>query len=290
MIDVDLNLLYTLEAFVRTGSLASAARELGRSEPAISARLHKLEQELAVPLFERAGRRLVLTPTGRAVHREAASIVERVRRVHDVTAIQATEPRGRLRIGTLGTVGVYVLPMAVSELVRRHPNVAVEMLPRAGPALVESLLAGSLDIVVSIGVPPDDDRVEVSLLREIRPVVVAPRDLFPASMSLGAEELAKHDLLEWALAEDLFFGKLSAYLSRSGLSDRVRVQVPHIATLKALVRQQAGLAFLPDYTVVDADLRAHSLTEVEVVQPLWCAVRKRAQRPAIEAFKALLEV
>ncbi len=291
MHDIDLNLLYTLHTFVDRGSLAETARALSRSEPAISARLHRLEEELGIAIFERVGRRLMLTPAGRELHREASLIIDRIRSVVDVAQAVGDEPRGRLRVGTLGTVGMYMLGGPVAEFVVRYPHASVDMIQGLSTDLASQLLAGELDLVASIGELPLDERVHVEVVREIRPVVVTRRSDIARRTKFDAKRLSKHPLLEWGLAADVFFGRVSRYLAEHGLDDNVRVRVPHIATLKVLIRNGAGIAILPDYTVVDDDLIAHPIKDIDVMQPLWLAYRHAtAQHATFAAFRDLLDL
>src|SRR5262245_51544338 len=124
---IDLNLLYTFRVFVETGSVGQAARRLGRSQPAVSVRLRQLEAALGTNLFERIGRRLELTPVGRAVDREARALLDGVVRLVDQVRGHASRPTGLLRVGVLPTVGVYLVAPVVAELVRRYASVAIEL-------------------------------------------------------------------------------------------------------------------------------------------------------------------
>ena len=70
---IDLVLLQTFHEVARLGSVTGAAKQLGRSQPAVSHRLRALEAELGVPLFEKVGRRLKLTDYGRRLHEVMAA-------------------------------------------------------------------------------------------------------------------------------------------------------------------------------------------------------------------------
>ncbi|MCV7230050.1 LysR family transcriptional regulator [Mycolicibacterium komossense] len=138
--------LQTLEVVVRTGSFASAARELGYTASAVSQQMEALERAAGLTLFERGARGVQITAP-------AVMLAERARRVlsdldeldADVRSIAAGRA-GRLKVGCFPTAGTRVLPSALSNLKASHPDVEVTLRiaePAHTIAMVES---GELDV------------------------------------------------------------------------------------------------------------------------------------------------
>ena len=115
------------------GSFSAAAESLHMAQPSLSEQIRRLEAELGVPLFARAGRRLELTEAGRLLLPEAertlaarAGRQESVREVRDVTG-------GTVAFGTFGSAHHYLLGGLIEEFRRRHPSVRCAWSARTRP-------------------------------------------------------------------------------------------------------------------------------------------------------------
>jgi DNA-binding transcriptional LysR family regulator len=285
--EIDLNLLHTFRVFVERGSVQAAARALGRSQPAISSRLHQLQRDLGVDLLERRGRRLVLTAVGRAFDARARVVVEQLQALVDQAHAAGERPSGVLRIAALPTVGVFVLAPRLARFTARHPDVEVELDYRhlqPSPAL----RSGGLDVLLGVGEPPGGE-LDVTVLGTARPVVVTPRNDTPRKGRVGQRELLAMRWVGYGMIEDPFFGTVWRFLEDSGLTGAVRTRVRHIETLKMLVRQGAGATILPDYTVVEPELVGRRMQGLDFSMPIWAGVRLSSLRvPAVAAFMRAL--
>src|SRR5512135_1521856 len=144
----------------RAGSIAGASRELRLSQPTISNQIKTLEAALGHPLFERQGRRLVLTDVGRTVARYADDIFHTGREL--LQALKGLPTRDRLPL----VVGVAdVIPKLVAERLLR-PAVAavpeVRLVCREGPLprLLASLALHELDVVLADAPAPETVKVK----------------------------------------------------------------------------------------------------------------------------------
>ena len=109
------------------GSFSAAAESLHMAQPSLSEQIRRLEAELGVPLFARAGRRLELTEAGRLLLPQAERTLdaarvaqESVREVRDVTG-------GTVAFGTFGSAHHYLLGGLIEEFRRRHPSVRIRV-------------------------------------------------------------------------------------------------------------------------------------------------------------------
>lgn len=285
---IDLNLLLTLRVFVEQGGVAEAAEALGRSQPAISARLRRLEEDLGVALFERVGRRLRLTPVGRSVDEDARVVVGDLRRALDRLRAFHDRPVGTVRVGALPTVGVHVVAPALGRLAERFPEVGVRLSYRLAEEHLPRLRSGEIDMVVSVGRPPVAGDVEVVTLQPVRPAFVTRRGEAPGDdpVDLG---MSDRPYLGYGPVPDPFFDAVWAHVESLGIDRAVRTRVAHIQTLKAMVAAGVGVTVLPDYTVVEPDLAARPVAGLDFEQPMWLAVRRSAwEIPAIAEVRAAL--
>ena len=107
---MDFDQLHTFLEIVRLKSFSKAAQTCYRTQPAISAQVRQLEQELHAELFERFGSRISLTTAGRIFAAHAEQLLDLRRRAQDEIAELESNPRGELVIAANEATCIYVLP------------------------------------------------------------------------------------------------------------------------------------------------------------------------------------
>ena len=112
---MDLDQLHTFLEIVRLKSFSKAAQTCYRTQPAISAQVRQLEQELDATLFERLGTRIALTAAGKIFAEYAEQILELRRRAQDSIHELERSPRGELVIAANEATCIYVLPHVFSQ-------------------------------------------------------------------------------------------------------------------------------------------------------------------------------
>ena len=112
---MDFDQLHTFLEIVRLKSFSKAAQTCYRTQPAISAQVRQLEQELRADLFERFGSRISLTTAGKIFAEYAEQMLDLRRRAQDVIAELETNPRGELVIAGNEATCIYVLPKVFSQ-------------------------------------------------------------------------------------------------------------------------------------------------------------------------------
>jgi molybdate transport repressor ModE-like protein len=174
VLHLSLRQLQIFAAVARTGSTAAAADEIALSQSAISSALKALEHLLGQPLFERAGRNLVLNETGRALLPEALALLDSAQLL-ERNARQGLAAGHALRIGASTTLGNYVLPDILARFHARLPespawqaHVAI----RNSAEIAAALRAFELDVGLIEG-PCHEAGVEVSPWASDELIVVA---------------------------------------------------------------------------------------------------------------------
>lgn len=127
MRDPDWNLFRAFHATATAGSLSSAARKLGLTQPTLSRQVQALEDQLGVALFERPGRRLVLTQTGRDVLEHIRTMGDAAQAAALTAGGQMRELRGRVSISASDAVAAYLLPGMVGRLRAEAPGLTLEI-------------------------------------------------------------------------------------------------------------------------------------------------------------------
>jgi DNA-binding transcriptional LysR family regulator len=140
--------LHLLRELAQRGTIAAVAEALSFTPSAISQQLSALEREAGVPLLERTGRTVTLTPAGHLLVEHAQDILEQLERASAALAAVRSGPSGPLRVGAFPTAARVLLPPALAELSRAHPGLR-PMISEIDPADVSAALrAGELDVAL----------------------------------------------------------------------------------------------------------------------------------------------
>lgn len=248
---MNLRHLRAFAAIADAGGFARAATRLNLSQPALSRQIHALEAELGVPLFDRAGRRVQLTPQGEDLLRrgrrllaEADSLGERAR------ALKAGET-GILRVGATPQVIENLLADFLTRYRRRHPGVEVHLIEDGGVRLHARLERGDVHLTMTaVGGTRFEDRLlyPMHLL-----AVLAPAHRLARRAVLEIAELNDEPLL---LLRSGFGSRewFDAACRIAHLQPRVLLEsgAPH--TIVALAATGYGITILPSNAQVPRDI------------------------------------
>src|SRR5437660_4141211 len=186
---MDLDQLHTFLEIVRLKSFSKAAQTCYRTQPAISAQVRQLEQELNATLFERLGTKISLTTAGKIFGEYAQKILDLRRNAQDTINELERVPRGELVIAANEATCIYVLPVVFSEYKKQFPNVQLLVDRSYGVRVVEAVLDNLADFGIT-QLPVQEKRLQVAKIHsdEIKLLVpaghplslkrtIAPRDL-----------------------------------------------------------------------------------------------------------------
>src|SRR5437763_2301240 len=206
---MDFDQLHTFLEIVRLKSFSKAAQTCYRTQPAISAQVRQLEQELRTALFERFGSRITLTTAGKIFSEYAEEMLELRRRAQNTINELDHNPRGELVIAANEATCIYVLPKVFSEYRTQFPAVQLQVLRSYGSRVVEAVMENSADFGLT-QLPVEEKRLQVvSIYRdEIRLIVpenhslanrpsVGPRELIDDCLLLPKQGKTRVRLNEW---------------------------------------------------------------------------------------------
>lgn len=158
-----LNQIRNVVAIAERGSLRSAARFLGVTQPAITRSIRELEHELGVALFERRASGMALTPMGDAFVRRATGIQHEVERVRDEMDQLRGERVGTVSVGLSTASHIALLSRVIGPFQKRFPNVRLRVVEGLFPTLERDLQDGVVDFYIG---PLADDANPPELLVE----------------------------------------------------------------------------------------------------------------------------
>ena len=143
---MNLQQLAIFREIMTTGSMSAAARNLHRTQPAVSAALKALEDSLGMELFHREGRRLVPVPEARYLLSEATEVLNRLSAARANLEGMRDRVRGSLRIVAMPGPSAFLLPAFVSRFTHGTPEIRVTLSTRSSPQILNLIAAQSFDI------------------------------------------------------------------------------------------------------------------------------------------------
>jgi len=257
--------LHYFWAVAREGNLTRAAQQLNVSQSALSVQIQKLEQQLGHVLFERRGKRLLLTEAGRVALDHADAIFAAGNEL--VSTLQAAGgSRQPLRIGALATLSRNFQLDFLRPLIGRDD---VELVLRSGHLgeLLASLEAHRLDVVLANELPARDAATPWI------PHLIAeqPVSLVGAPARVGCrrsvEVLLAAEPVVLPTIESSIRAAFDALADRLGVRARIAAEVDDMAMLRLLAREDLGLAVVPRIVVKD-ELAAGLLIEAAALPGL----------------------
>jgi DNA-binding transcriptional LysR family regulator len=253
--------LETLVLAVQESSLSAAARRLFVSQPAVSARIRRLETAAGEPLLRRSGRGVRPTAAGAYLHERALPLLEQLRRL-DQEIGERGEVRGRLALGATDLVAVHRLPAVIRKLRRRRPHLELAVRVEGTAALLRLLGEGEVEMVLAT-LPVSDERFEsVALYRDPLVIVADPRHRLAARRKIVPPDLAAET---WILhkPESITRQLVEGFFAGHGVALRVGMEISSPEAIKELVHARLGLGVLPACSV-KRDLTAGRLASLGV--------------------------
>lgn len=170
---MDLDQLHTFLEIVRLKSFSKAAQTCYRTQPAISAQVRQLEQELNTTLFERLGTKIALTTAGKIFAGYAEQILEMRRRAQDTINELDRVPRGELVIAANEATCIYVLPVVFSEYKKKFPNVQLSVDRSYGSRVVEAVHDNLADFGIT-QLPVQEKKLQVAKIHTDEIILLLP--------------------------------------------------------------------------------------------------------------------
>lgn len=263
---MDLHQLRTLKHVAELGSLSRAADRLRIAQPALSRQIRLLEAELGTALFERHGRGMVITETGREVLKHALRIMAEVEELR-ATAEEATGPlTGRVALGMPPTISEIITVPLVRAFEARHPGVELSFVSAFSGYLLDWQQRGELDLAVLYDPQTTHSLRTRPLLLESFYLIGLPRVGVQHHRPLRFAELADRPLVLPGPRHAMrsIFQRCAA---EAGIQLKVRIEADSLSAMKALVRNGYGETLLP-LASMHEDIVAGQFTAVPLIDPI----------------------
>ncbi len=187
-----------LASFLEVAKLQSfsrAAEKIYRTQPAISAQVRLLEQECGEKLFDRSGKKVLLTPAGEILRRYAEKLLEMQKEALQAIAELNQTPRGKLAIGANEATCLYVLPKTFAQFKKLYPLVQISIYRNFSHKILQKVQEGAVDMGI-VTLPQSANNMEViPVFRDEVQVVVPKQHPLAKRRSVTIEEVAHEPLI-----------------------------------------------------------------------------------------------
>ena len=287
---MELKNLRTFQTVVDQGSYQRAAERLGYTQSTITVQIQQLEEELGVPLFERMGRRMVLTEAGEQALCQARDLLLAADRLLELGR-EDREPSGTLRVDMAETLLCYQMQPVIRAFRERAPQVRLVIRSRNCVRIAENVRTGNCDLGVGYDMDWNREAMEVESVGAYDIVLLASPDFSSPDFVTPGQKKAVSLVTDEP--DSIFRRRLEAYLRDREIELDVTLELWSIETIKRCVMSNLGFTYLPRF-VAEEELADGRLVELKapisgVPAPALCAWRRgRWVTPAMELFLKLL--
>jgi DNA-binding transcriptional LysR family regulator len=251
------------------GSFSAAAESLLMAQPSLSDQIRRLEAELGVALFARAGRKLALTEAGRMLRPHAERTLAAAEEAAESVKEVRTLTGGTASFGTFGSAHHYLLGGLVQDFRRRYPDVRVRIVGQNSAEVADAVREGKLEAGL-IALPIDDRGLEVrpSIREENHYVSASPQRLTrPMTIeALAAAPLILYDA-RWG-AVDPMRRQLNERAQRAGVRLEPQIEVEYMTAALDLAARRLGDT-IASPSVLAMRGFSRSLSSVSLDPPLY---------------------
>ena len=254
---MDLRQLEIIRAIAETGSFTAAGEKLHVSQSAISRQVLLLEAELGEPVFHRIGRRIRITPAGESLLQLSHRLFQDLQ--DTVSAISDTREalRGAMRLVGGMTVCLYVFPLLLAEVRRRHPDLDLKITVGSGERSIALLRSGAADLGL-VTVPVEStDLVSVPVLREELLLITYPAHPLAKQREIRSADLHRQPFILFETGS-ITRQLVDAFFTRERVEPEIVMETENVEIIKAMVHHGLGTSIIP-WQAAAADVRTKQL-------------------------------
>jgi|SRR5215469_1097625 DNA-binding transcriptional LysR family regulator len=258
---MDFDQLETFLEVARLSSFSRAAERRFRTQPAISAQIRALEEEVGARLLDRSGGKVSLTAAGKVFQKYAEETLEQRRIMLIALAEMHRIPRGEIVVAANEGTCLHILPEVFAEFKRQYPNVGVSIKRLEHAKILEAIMENSCDFGV-LSMPVNDKRLSVvPIHRDELVAITAPTHTLAGRQKAAIAEVVEFPLLLPKVGRTR--DALENLFHERRLKPTISMELDSSELLKRFVAVGVGVGFIARSNVME-DLQAKVLAAVSL--------------------------
>lgn len=289
---MELTPLKTFLTLAKVGHMTRSARLLHLTQPAVSAQLARLEEELGHRLFDRTPKGMNLTEAGRLFHAYAEEVVGRLDDGKRALDALAGLEQGSLAIGGGATATTYLLPPLLGQFHHLYPAIRLFLREQGSQSVLEGVAAGQLDIGL-VTLPISTALAGSSVKLEVEPwvddelrLILPPAHPLNSRKSIHWTDLDETPCVlfeDGSAVRDL----INRHQEEAGVQLQTVMELRSIESIKQMVAQGIGAGFVSQYALSGPEA-GHRVQDAPILRQL--GLLYRSDRTLSKAATVFLEL
>lgn len=267
-------------AIAETSSFTKAAERLFVSQPSLSAGIKKLEKELGVVLFERGGRRVLLTSAGHFFLEKAENILQEYQSALNV--LKGFKDRPTLRLGTLHTIRSCTLAKLIGAYRQEHPHVKIELYKNHLEELQEWLEQGKIDVAITALGYSDDPKTSQQLFEQRLLLAVPVDHPFAQRSSIHLVDLEGEPLIERIHCE--IWRAFPQMFEAAGVQPDIIYWADNEEWVISLIQVGLGLSIMPAWDCL-TNIKYVPIVDLSLARSVGLKWRAQQESEAVDWFR-----
>ena len=275
-----------LLAFVhlsKTGSFTLAARQMNLSQSAISHSIRALEETVGCRLFDRVGKKALLTLAGEQLLHHALKVFREMNVARDSLSRLGKWGKGRIRIGASTAACQYVIPSVLREFKEPFPDYQISIQPGDTPVILDALRRNQIDLALGLEPERTEDFTVHTVFQDELQFIMAPSHPWARANRVERSEIARQNYILYhrssqtgALVDDYFRGERIVL--------NTVIELGSMEAIKELVKLGLGVSILAPW-IARAELEAQSLVTLPLgrrkLKRRWAVLQLKGKRPSL---------
>jgi DNA-binding transcriptional LysR family regulator len=253
--------LITFKTILEMGSFQKAADKLNYTQSTVTFQIKQLEEELDMKLFEKIGRKMELTQTGKDIMPYIDMILQGVEQINNYGK-NLSEITGSLKLAIPDSILIYAMQPFIQAFSHEAPNVGLIINSTQSGEINQSVIDGSVDIAVNCEKDSYPDSIVYNKLGTYRVVLIAS----PFADSNLLDFITPHQRKPFSMIcnepDGHYQLEMDRYFDEKNIVLNPYMQVQSIEAVKRCVMNNLGIAAVPSYSV-EEELKNGSLRQIK---------------------------
>ena len=289
---MDLRNIMTVKTILAEGSFRKAAERLNYTQSTVTFQIRQLESELSLKLFERIGRRMVLTQSGKDILPQFDIILRALEEIRCLGE-KESEPSGELRIAVAESLLLYRMQPVLGAFVKQAPKVRLTLHSLNCYDIKDALIAGETDIGIYFNVGGHLHTLDVVGLSDFECILVSSPKLSPRHRDFDTPNREKDASFVTNEPHSIYREMMEHFIKSKNIMLRNTIELWSVEAVKKSVASNLGFSFLPRFTV-EKELKDRLLVEIpvtmqhRVITAVCAHHRNKALTRGMRLFKKIL--